>query len=1206
MNRISQILIALSIAGAVAAGIIAGFKPPPAEREDATGALQALDFWTRARAYPRNDIPPGKYASAVRHVRQTMKRLPPSVNGNSVWTSIGPMNLSGRALSVAVNPQNSSTVYVGSASGGLWRSYTAGLEGDWQRVPTGYPVLGVGAIAFVPHDSTRMYIGTGEVYQYRTALGGLIIRTTRGSYGIGILKSIDGGKSWQKSLDWSMDQEAGVDCIRINPLNPSTLLAGTSEGILKSTDAGTSWTNVLPYQMAEDILINPQDTTTAIAVVGNFNSDYAGLYYSFDAGDDWYNVPTFPAFSGKVKLEMYQASPNVVYASVADSTTSVSSLWRSTNFGASWREVNGTDVAGVQGWYSHYVAVHPNDSSQIIRGGIDIFKSVTGGSTFFGAAGSYSDHHGFAHDPNNPDIIYDANDDGLYRSTDFGETYTWVSYGMQTGQFYNGFSCSSQDSLFAIGQVQDHIPGYSYFGSQDWGRTAVDECGWTAANPLNDHQLYAVDRNGGSVYRSTDRGNLFLPLYGDTEFGAWNTPVAIAPSNPSVLYFAKNSIHKSTDGGTTWYNTGSYVTNDGDVAISMAIAPTSPDTVFIGKAPYTPGHAHIYRTVNGGLSWVDVTGTLPDAYPLDIAIDPHHASVVYAAYGGFFTGHIFKSINCGISWTDISGSLPDIPVTAIAIDPQNSSYVYIGTDVGVEVSTDAGASWNDFSEGLPEAILVSDLVVSPSNRMLRVVTHGNGVYERPLPAVIPFVTLQSPAGGEHWDAVDDHRISWDEAGAPLLRLEISTDGGSGWTLIADSVNGFTRSYIWHTPYLVTDQAVMRISVDGNLSVHSQTPAPFALYYHGDALPVSAGWNMISLPVNPKDSAAADLFPGASSPLFSYTGGSGYSYSGTAAPGPGYWIRYASAQTVLLPGDSLTIQQIAVTTGWNLIGSIGTPIPAGSIGSIPPGIISGTLFTYSSSSGYVIADSITPGNAYWVNTTSAGTLTLSTIPVPAAGRTPDAEGTSAPTDTIFMTDDAGRTGYLLVTDGDAASEQKESALPPVPPEGAFDIRFAGDRFRAGLSTPENGIKPIPLSLRGIRYPLRVRCGHSPLFPLSIFVNGKERLLPAAGELVVAEPGTGIALGRSSTSGLPAAFALHQNYPNPFNPSTTVRFDLPVHSHVRLDLYSTLGSYLETVFEADSPAGSRSVVWNGAGRPSGVYFLRMTAGNFTRTEKIVLLR
>src|SRR2546422_1496911 len=258
----------------------------PEREAEPSGALEALEFWTRARAYPDADIAPAKFYRAYDDSKRLMSnRAPSSLTAGSLWEPIGPVNLQGRTISVAFNPLNGNTVYVGSASGGLWRSYTGGLAGDWQRVVTGYPVLGVGAIAIEASDSNAMYIGTGEVYRYQAALGGLVIRTTRGSYGIGILKTTDGGSTWAKSLDWSFNEERGVQAIRINPANKRTVLAATTEGIYKTTNAGQTWYPALPVPMAEDIIINPDDTTLVLATCGNFSSGGGGLYLSFDAGE---------------------------------------------------------------------------------------------------------------------------------------------------------------------------------------------------------------------------------------------------------------------------------------------------------------------------------------------------------------------------------------------------------------------------------------------------------------------------------------------------------------------------------------------------------------------------------------------------------------------------------------------------------------------------------------------------------------------------------------------------------------------------------------------------------------------------------------------------------------------------------------------------------------------------------------------------------
>ncbi|MBI3766385.1 MAG: T9SS type A sorting domain-containing protein [Ignavibacteriales bacterium] len=643
---------------------------------------------------------------------------------------MGPLNVVGRMISVAVNPRNGNTVYAGSASGGLWRSYTGGLAGDWQRIPTGYPVLGVAAIAIDSSDTNTIYIGTGEVYRYQGTFGGLAIRTTRGSYGLGILKTTNGGSTWTKSLDWSMNQERGVQAIRINPLNRSTIYAATTEGIYRSYDAGTSWTLVLPVVMGEDLVINSADTTLMIASCGNFSSPGVGLYGTLNAGSDWFQLLNgLPEYSGKTLLEPYASNPSTVYASIADSTTGVGGLYRTTDFGFSWSLVNSTSISGVQGWYSHFVAVHPLDYNNIVRGGVGIQKSTDGGASFFGASGSWSDHHNYAHDPSHPDILYVVDDGGVWRSEDFGDSYFDVGYGLQTTQFYNGFSNSATDSLLALGHVQDHF-GFRYQGTTSWVGGGIDEVGWTAIDQSNDNFMYAVGREGGGVGRTTDRGGRWS-ITGLSGFGCWNSPVVHCTSEHLVAYVGKDAIFKTTDAGSTWNKTNNGNALDGNPALSMAISPTHSDTVYIGTVPLF-NRAHIFRTTTGGSNWQDITDTLPNRYPMDIAVDPHNSQTVYVAFGGYGAGHLFKSIDAGIHWSDITGTLPDVHTTAVVVDPLNSDIVYLGNDIGVYVSTNTGATWTPYDDGLPEAVLIADLVISPSNRMLRAATHGNGVYQRKL------------------------------------------------------------------------------------------------------------------------------------------------------------------------------------------------------------------------------------------------------------------------------------------------------------------------------------------------------------------------------------------------------------------------------------------------------------------------------------------
>ncbi|MFQ5584996.1 MAG: WD40/YVTN/BNR-like repeat-containing protein, partial [Calditrichia bacterium] len=253
-----------------------------------SGAYDALNFWSLQRAYPHSSIPDVANYAAFEYSRQNLRGDLDNSLSVTPWQPIGPVNLGGRTLTIAFNPLNPNTIYAGSASGGLWRSYSGGRGTNaWENVPTGFPVLGVSSIAFAPGDSNTIYIGTGEVYNYQNVGHDPAFRSTRGSYGIGILKTTDGGLTWSKSLDWSYNQRNGVWAVRVNPLNPNTVWAATTEGTYKSTNAGASWSLVHNVIMGMDLVINPVDTNTVFVSCGNFQSSGYGIYRTTDGGVSW-------------------------------------------------------------------------------------------------------------------------------------------------------------------------------------------------------------------------------------------------------------------------------------------------------------------------------------------------------------------------------------------------------------------------------------------------------------------------------------------------------------------------------------------------------------------------------------------------------------------------------------------------------------------------------------------------------------------------------------------------------------------------------------------------------------------------------------------------------------------------------------------------------------------------------------------------------
>jgi hypothetical protein len=720
-----------------------------------SGAYSALNFWSEQRAYPHGSIPNVSHYAAFEHSRQNIRKVPFRVEPYPRWQAIGPHNLGGRTLAVAFNPLNPGTIYAGSASGGLWRSYTGGRGANaWEYVKTGYPVLGVSSIAFAPDDSSTIYIATGEVYNYQGAGTGAAYRATRGTYGIGVLKTTNGGKTWKKSLDWSYNQQHGVWVVRVDPLFPSIVWAGTTEGTYKSTDAGNSWTQVHDVIMVTDLVINPDDPDIVFIACGNFESEAYGIYRTMDGGATWTKMTSeLPeTYKGKAMLAIYPSSPNIVYASIGNGFSSYegrSWLCRTTDNGDSWTVRSTEDYSQWQGWFAHDVAINPTDPDEIIAVGINIWKSTDGGSTLSqistedwyygrippeGPEGpptyAHVDHHDVVYHPSNPDIIYFGNDGGIFRTVNGGSTYESCNGGYQTGQFYAGFSSSWTDSLLSIGGLQDNSTAI-YDGQLAWKVRLIGGDGaWTAIDPGDETVMYGSWQYL-SMVKSVNGGDswpYYIPPPGSSRITCFIAPFVLAFDDPDILYAGRDIVYKSTTGGTSWSSTNSGSPLDGNPVLAMALSHQTSDVVYAATAQYyeRPG---VFRTTDGGETWDTITGELPDRYPGDLAVDPIDDATVYIVFSGFGTSHVFRSTDYGSHWEDIDRDLPDVPTSAIAIDPLHPDHLYIGNDIGVYVSTDGGTSWFAMRHGLPEAVIVMDLSISPLNRKLRIATHGNGAFE---------------------------------------------------------------------------------------------------------------------------------------------------------------------------------------------------------------------------------------------------------------------------------------------------------------------------------------------------------------------------------------------------------------------------------------------------------------------------------------------
>jgi len=775
--RRGQILVpsTLLLGGLLVAGFLTHADPSDrhetATREPINGAHEALAVWGASRSYPGRDIPADGFSRGYEYSVAELRRPLRETFGDGTrgelrrgqgtgWLPIGPTNGGGRTLTIAFDPNDPDIVYAGAASGGLWRSETGGVgAAAWERVPTGFPELGVSTVAFEPGNSDVFYIGTGEVYNFDKAGDLEADRRTRGSYGIGILKTTDGGATWSKSLDWSYNQQHGVWMIRVDPLDPSTVWAATTEGVFKSTDAGASWSQVLDVVMATDLVLHPNNPQVALAACGNLESADRGLYRTEDGGQTWTlitagGLPT--DFEGKMQFGVTPADPDLVYLSIGNGfligVDNFTWLFRSEDFGLNWSLRTTTDYSRWQGWFAHDVAVHPTDPDTVICIGIDIWRSTDGGLTLDqesdsgdrfegpippgGAEGgpnySHADHHDVIYHPTDPNIVYFANDGGVFRSLDGGQTFSGANGGYQSQQFYNGFASSPSDPNLAIGGLQDFSSAI-YRGTPAWDRWVFGgDGGWAAIDADDPNTLYATSQRL-NVGRSTNGGTFFFnispPGLGESAFIA---PLVMSPVDSDTLFGGTSFLYKTIDRGSSWETMNGGSELDGNPILALAIAQQNDQVVYAATSPFLD-RGRVHRSIDGGASFVDVTGTLPDRFPGDLAVDPNDEATVYLAMSGFGTSHLFRSTDYGATWQDLdAGRLPDVPATAVAIDPDLPTHLYVGNDLGVYFTADLGSNWVQLDEGLPEAVLIGDLSVSPLNHKLRVATHGQGVYERDL------------------------------------------------------------------------------------------------------------------------------------------------------------------------------------------------------------------------------------------------------------------------------------------------------------------------------------------------------------------------------------------------------------------------------------------------------------------------------------------
>lgn len=823
-----------------------------AEKEgDEAEVLQSFDLWSAMRTYPNkvmdaSSFSPGYEMAQGMSISAKSDALQMDLPTTAPWSELAPLNFAGRILCVAIHPTIANTMFVGSASGGLWKTTTGGTGGaggiSWQNVPTGFPVLGVASIAFNPTNGNEMYIGTGEVYSVAPPATGTIghggpERLYRGSYGIGILKTTDGGASWTKVLNFSASNLKGVSDILIHPTNTQIVFAATTDGIYRTTNGGTTWSLIHNVVLANKIEFQPGNPDVLYAGVGNLGSTGSGIYKSTNANAV---TPTFiklggglpTTISGKIEIAVTPVNTSYIYASIGNSPliqTDPEGLYRSTDGGTTWtlRNTN-TTVIGGQGWYGHDIAVGRTNANLVLWGELNFFRSTDGGTNITqtgtwsnwnvnnttvgtltegsGTGYVHADVHAIVASPYDAtgNTFFICTDGGLFRTTNGGSNFNTLNGGLNTSQIYSNAAISATDRNYMILGLQDN-EAFVYGGTPGCKRIPNLGDGFHAAiNPTNDNigfmESYFL-RVKKTTNRTTSWGaTLIVNGSGTTpaEPTCFNGPYVLAPSNPNIFYGGTVRVKKSTNINAatptiTDANGGNVLAGANNPIISMTVAPSTDQVVYASTVPAGGIRSKLWKTTNGATSFTDITGTLPDRYYSKIAVDPIDPNRVAVVLSGFGSSHVFISTNGGTSWCDIGGGLPDVPHNTLTFDPDNNTTLYVGNDLGVfyagniptgPVGSSYSVPWTAYNDGFPDGVLVSDIVVTPAPRKLRLATFGRGLWERDMGPMIslPFNTISLQAKR----LSQDNELLWKVTGeSNISRYEVEySSNGRDFTFIS--------------------------------------------------------------------------------------------------------------------------------------------------------------------------------------------------------------------------------------------------------------------------------------------------------------------------------------------------------------------------------------------------------------------------------------
>ena len=691
------------------------------------------------------------------------------------FRSIGPAVTGGRIHDVEALPNDPSTIYLATASGGIWKTINKGTT--WTPIFDDQAVSTFGDIGIAPSNPDIIYAGTGEQNNRQST-----------SWGNGVYRSNDAGATWSHT---GLEDTRHIGEVIVDPNDPDVayvaalgnLWAPSSErGVFKTTNGGRRWRKVLfvdDYTGVVDMVMDPTDPNTLYAATYqrlrrtwgfNGGGPGSGIYKTTDGGRNWQELSNgIPeGDKGRIGIAIAATNPQVLVATIEHAAES--GVYRTEDGGMVWTKVSDTNPRPM--YYSH-IYIDPTTDQRVYILATTFYKSEDGGHTFMPLSrpptydvGVHSDFHDLWIDPNNPKHFYLVGDAGLHESWDMGQNHIKIN-NIPIGQFY-GITVDMRDPYYIYGGMQDN---HSWMGpsatrhwtgiiNDDWRQIGFGDGMYQQVDPTSHRYAYVLSQNGNLTRFDPETGDALnikpVPPEGESGYRFdWVTPSLLSRHNPSVLYLGGNRLFISRDRGETWERTDDLTRqidrnrlelmgvlgseqaisrNDGTSSFgeitTIAESPLNATILWVGT-----DDGNLQVTHDGGTTWTEVSGNVPDlpdgTYVSRVAASATEPGAAYATFDahrdGDFDPYVYRTSDFGMSWTALMGNLPTGSVNVIVEHHANPNLLFLGTEHALFVSTDGGRGWTKFDSNLPTT-LYDDLVIHQRDNDLIVGTHGRSLW----------------------------------------------------------------------------------------------------------------------------------------------------------------------------------------------------------------------------------------------------------------------------------------------------------------------------------------------------------------------------------------------------------------------------------------------------------------------------------------------